>query len=158
MGVGPSTKETTLHHFRDPLIEIVRKDPELDLIGVVIVGSPDDNDSKFFVSSRLGLLAEAFDIDGVLIHCEGFGNQHVDFAAHMEEFGQRDIPAVGLTFTGNGLVVSNQYMEGNVIDLEKTDQGMETAVVSQNSTVAVDVVRALRLLKNRLKAKKAGAR
>ena len=23
MGVGPSTKETTLHHFRDPLIDVV---------------------------------------------------------------------------------------------------------------------------------------
>ena len=23
MGIGPSTKETSLHHFRDPLLEVV---------------------------------------------------------------------------------------------------------------------------------------
>ncbi|WP_332525721.1 hypothetical protein [Terrisporobacter sp.] len=29
MGIGPSTKETTLHHFRDPLLDIVSNDEEI---------------------------------------------------------------------------------------------------------------------------------
>ena len=32
MGVGPSTKETTLHHFRDPLLDVVSNDEDIDLI------------------------------------------------------------------------------------------------------------------------------
>lgn len=30
MGIGPSTKETSLHHFRDPLLEVVSEDTDLD--------------------------------------------------------------------------------------------------------------------------------
>ena len=43
MGVGPSTKETSLHHFRDPLLDVVAEDTDLDLLGVIIVGTPQDN-------------------------------------------------------------------------------------------------------------------
>ena len=32
MGIGPSTKETTLHHFRDPLLDVVSNDEDIDLI------------------------------------------------------------------------------------------------------------------------------
>ena len=35
MGIGPSTKETTLHHFRDPLLEVVSEDTDLDLLGIL---------------------------------------------------------------------------------------------------------------------------
>ena len=37
MGVGPSTKETSLHHFRDPLIKILGEDPGIDLMGFFLV-------------------------------------------------------------------------------------------------------------------------
>ena len=37
MGIGPSTKETSLHHFRDPLLEVVSEDTDLDLLGLIIV-------------------------------------------------------------------------------------------------------------------------
>ena len=43
MGIGPSTKETSLHHFRDPLLDVVSSDEDLDLMGIIIVGTPDDN-------------------------------------------------------------------------------------------------------------------
>ena len=46
MGIGPSTKETSLHHFRDPLLEVVSEDTDLDLLGLIIVGTPDDNKDK----------------------------------------------------------------------------------------------------------------
>ena len=39
MGIGPSTKETSLHHFRDPLLEVVSEDTDLDLLGLIIVGT-----------------------------------------------------------------------------------------------------------------------
>ena len=40
MAIGPSTKETTLHHFRDPLLEVVSEDTDLDLLGILLVGTP----------------------------------------------------------------------------------------------------------------------
>lgn len=152
MGVGPSTKETTLHHFRDPLVEIARNDADLDLVGVAVVGSPQDNSEKHYVAGRVGMLAEALGVDGVLLYAEGFGNQHVDFAAHMEELGKRGIPAVGLTFTANGLVVENEYMT-DVFDLDKSGQGMETEIVGQNAANAADVIKALKALKARMTTK-----
>ena len=52
MGIGPSTKETSLHHFRDPLLEVVSEDTDLDLLGLIIVGTPDDNKDKMLVGTR----------------------------------------------------------------------------------------------------------
>ena len=37
MGIGPSTKETSLHHFRDPLLEVVSEDTDLDLLGLRMI-------------------------------------------------------------------------------------------------------------------------
>ena len=52
MGIGPSTKETTLHHFRDPLLEVVSEDTDLDLLGILLVGTPDGNEEKMFVGTN----------------------------------------------------------------------------------------------------------
>lgn len=150
MGVGPSMKETTLHHFRDPLIEITRRDESIDLVGVAIVGSPQDNSQKFYGAARLAVLADALNVDGILIYAEGYGNQHIDFAAHMEELGKRDIPVVGLTFAADGFVVENEYMT-DIIDLDKSGTARESEVVAENTVSAVDVVRALRLLKQKMR-------
>ena len=49
MGIGPSTKETSLHHFRDPLLDVVSADEDLDLMGVLLVGTPDGNEEKMLV-------------------------------------------------------------------------------------------------------------
>ena len=46
MGIGPSTKETSKHYFKDPLIDVFASDPEIDFRGVVIVGTPQDNRMK----------------------------------------------------------------------------------------------------------------
>ena len=43
MGIGPSTKETSLHHFRDPLVDVLSNDTDIDLVGVILVGTPQDN-------------------------------------------------------------------------------------------------------------------
>ena len=49
MGIGPSTKETSLHHFRDPLLDVISSDEELDLLGIIIVGTPDNQEEKMLV-------------------------------------------------------------------------------------------------------------
>lgn len=49
MGIGPSTKETSLHHFRDPLLDVVSSDQDFDLLGVMLVGTPDDHKDKILV-------------------------------------------------------------------------------------------------------------
>ena len=67
MGIGPSTKETSLHHFRDPLLEVVAEDTDLDLLGLIIVGTPDDNKDKMLVGTRAAAMAECMRADGVII-------------------------------------------------------------------------------------------
>lgn len=71
MGVGPSTKETTLHHFRDPLVDIVASDPEIDLCGIIVAGTPQDNNQKMFTGQRVGAWAEAMRLDGAIISADG---------------------------------------------------------------------------------------
>ena len=71
MGIGPSTKETSLHHFRDPLLDVVSQDTDVDLMGIVIVGTPDDNVDKMLVGTRTAVWAEAMRADGVIISSDG---------------------------------------------------------------------------------------
>ena len=61
MGIGPSTKETSLHHFRDPLLDVVSSDEDLDLMGIIIVGTPDDNTDKLLVGTRAELSCRPMD-------------------------------------------------------------------------------------------------
>ena len=44
-------KGTSLHHFRDPLLDVVSSDEDLDLMGIMIVGTPDDNTDKLLVGT-----------------------------------------------------------------------------------------------------------
>ena len=81
--IGPATKEMTRHYIREPLVEGLAADSELDLIGVVFIGSPQVNDEKLWVSERLGSMLESLDLDGVIITTEGFGNNHIDFIQHI---------------------------------------------------------------------------
>ena len=95
MGIGPSTKETSLHHFRDPLLDVVSEDTDLDLMGVMLVGSPDGNEDKLLVGTRAAIAAECMRADGVIVSCDGWGNSHVDYTNTMEQIGIRGIPAAG---------------------------------------------------------------
>ncbi|MGM9539008.1 MAG: D-proline reductase (dithiol) proprotein PrdA, partial [Candidatus Onthomonas sp.] len=107
--IGPATKEMTRHYIREPLVEGLAADAELDLVGVVFVGSPQVNDEKLWVSERLGSLLESLDIDGCIITTEGFGNNHIDFIQHIGQAGKRGIPVVGVSFCAyqGQLVVGN---------------------------------------------------
>ena len=100
MGIGPSTKETSLHHFRDPLLDAVSADTDLDLMGILLVGTPDDNKDKMLVGTRAAVWAEAMRADGVIISSDGWGNSDVDFTNTCEQLGIRGIPVTGLNFSG----------------------------------------------------------
>ncbi|CAH2214452.1 glycine/sarcosine/betaine reductase component B subunit [Tepidibacter aestuarii] len=155
MGIGPSTKETSLHHFRDPLLDIVSGDKDVDLLGVMVVGTPQDNKEKYFVGQRAAAWAEAMRADGVIISVDGWGNSHVDYANTIEEIGKRGIPVVGLSFVGTQakFVVTNNYMD-TIVDFNKSKEGIETQVVGENNVDVLDAKKALAFLK--LKMRKEG--
>lgn len=152
MGIGPSSKETTLHHFRDPLLEIASRDKGLNIIGVLVAGTPEVIKDKLFIASRSGTYATMMDVDGVIVSIDSWGNSHVDFSEHIKAIGEKDIPVVGMSFVGNQayFVVKNKYMN-HIVDFNKNDEGIETLVVGQNTAVNSDIKIALGLLKSRLK-------
>ena len=120
MGIGPSTKETSLHHFRDPLLEVVSEDTDLDLLGLIIVGTPDDNKDKMLVGTRAAAMAECMRADGVIISSDGWGNSDVDYTNTCEQLGIRGIPVTGLNFSGTvaKFVVVNDYLDGTIACVE----------------------------------------
>lgn len=154
MGIGPSTKETTLHHFRDPLLSVVSKDDDIDLLGIIIVGTPQDNEDKNFVGQRAAVWAESMRADGIIISVDGWGNSHVDYANTIEEIGKRDIPVVGLSFVGTQaqFVVKNKYMD-TIVDFNKSAEGIETEVVGENNLTELDAKKAVALLKLKMRKK-----
>lgn len=147
--IGPATKEMTRHYIREPLVEGLAADSELDLIGVVFVGSPQVNDEKLWVSERLGSMLESLDLDGVIITTEGFGNNHIDFIQHIGQAGKRGIPVVGVSFCAyqGQLVVGNEYAKAMVE--ENMDAGGFENDIAGCSCVTVEVAaRAIQMLKN----------
>ena len=154
MGIGPSTKETSLHHFRDPLLDVVSEDTDLDLMGVMLVGSPDGNEDKLLVGTRAAIAAECMRADGVIVSCDGWGNSHVDYTNTMEQIGIRGIPAAGITFNGTvaQFVVVNDYLDA-IVDINKNPEGVESNIVGENNMVEKDCKIALYKLKAKMKKK-----
>ncbi len=147
--IGPASKENSRHYFREPLVLEAMKDEDINLCGVLLVGSPQINAEKFYVSKRLGMTVEAIEPDGVIITTEGFGNNHIDFASHHEEVGKRGVPVVGMSFCAvqGALVVGNEYMTA-MVDNNKSMQGIENEILSNNTLCEEDAIRALAMLKS----------
>ena len=152
MGVGPSTKETTLHHFRDPLLDVVSNDEDIDLMGIIVVGTPQSTEEKEYVGKRVAVWLESMRADGAIISVDGWGNSHVDYANTIEEIGIRGIPVVGLSFIGTQakFVVENQYMD-TIVDFNKSKAGIETQTVGENTVEKLDAKKALAFLKLKMK-------
>ncbi len=146
--IGPASKENSRHYFREPLVIEAMRDEEVDLAGVIFVGSPQINSEKFYVSNRLGMTVEAMDVDGAIITTEGFGNNHIDFASHHEQIGMRGVEVVGVTYSAvqGALVVGNKYMK-HMIDNNKSSQGIENEILSNNTLCEEDAIRAMAMLK-----------
>ena len=149
--IGPASKEMSRHYFREPLVLEALADDEIDVVGVLLVGSPQANTEKFYVSKRLGMTVEAIHPDGVIITTEGFGNNHIDFGSHHEQVGMRGIPVVGMSFCAvqGALVTGNEYMVA-MVDNNKSRQGIENEILENNTLCQEDAIRALAMLKNRM--------
>ncbi|MEF9992380.1 MAG: D-proline reductase (dithiol) proprotein PrdA [Peptostreptococcaceae bacterium] len=146
--IGPASKENSRHYWREPLVIEAMNDEEIDLVGVIFVGSPQVNAEKFYVSKRLGMMIEAMGVDGAIVTTEGFGNNHIDFASHIEQIGKRGVAVVGVSFSAvqGALVVGNEYMK-YMIDNNKSKQGIENEVLSNNTLCPEDAIRSLAMLK-----------
>ncbi|WP_301860513.1 glycine/sarcosine/betaine reductase component B subunit [uncultured Megasphaera sp.] len=148
MGIGPSTKETSKHYFEDPLVKAFAGDPDIDFCGVIVVGTPQDNRMKHLVGQRTAAWLKAMACDGAVISADGWGNSDVDFMNTMEQIGQRNISIVGLKFIGKqaNFVVANEYTQ-QVLDINKSAEGIETEVVGENAIAHIDAVKALAAIK-----------
>ena len=146
--IGPASKEMSRHYWREPLVLEALHDEEVDLCGVLFVGSPQINAEKFYVSKRVGMTIEALDVDGAFVTTEGFGNNHIDFASHIEQIGMRGVSVVGMSFSAmqGALVVGNKYMT-HMVDNNKSESGIENEVLACNTLCKEDAIRALAMLK-----------
>ncbi|MPM74754.1 D-proline reductase proprotein PrdA [bioreactor metagenome] len=149
--IGPATKEMTRHYFREPLVEALSGDEELNLAGVIFVGSPQVNDEKTFVSERLGAWIESLDVAGAIVTTEGFGNNHIDFISHITQIGRRGIPVVGVSFCAyqGQLVVGSRYADA-MVELNKDRDGFENEVAGCSCICGKDALRAIQMLKNKM--------
>lgn len=153
--ITPDTKETTRLYWREPILKLLAEDEEIDFVGVLFVGSPQANTEKFYVSERVGATVEAMDVDGCIVSTEGFGNNHVDFASHIEQIGSLDIPVVGTSFCGiqGALVVGNKYMDA-MVDMCVSADGWETDNLCENQLTPEVAFRCVAMLKDKMMGKK----
>lgn len=147
--VGPSTKETTLHYFHDPLLATLTADPQIDLCAVVVFGSAASEDDKRFVAERVGALVQALGADGVMLATEGFGNNHVDFALALHAIAVYGTPCVGVSWAARQgqLVAGNEAMVA-LVEVNHAADGTETRVLGENTARPADAHRAVSMLKS----------
>ncbi len=155
MGIGPSTKETTLHHFRDPLLQVLSNDEDFDLVGVVIAGIPQSMPSKIKTSVNIAKIFDEIPIEGAIVSADSWGNSNIDFANTLEQLGSRGIEVVGMSFVGTQgeFVVINEYMD-TIVDINKSKEGIETVVLGENSMSVLDAKKAAAFLKLKIRRHK----
>ncbi|MDM8333940.1 D-proline reductase (dithiol) proprotein PrdA [Limosilactobacillus panis] len=149
--IGPASKETSRHYWREPLVEEALADEDIDVVGVCLIGSPQANTQKSYVSKRLGMWAEAMDLDGAIVTTEGFGNNHIDYGENIEAIGSRGVPVVGITYSAvqGELVTGNKYMDA-IVDNNKSKWGIENEVLENNTLCQEDAIRALAMLETKM--------
>ncbi len=152
MGLGPSIKMTTLHHYRCPVTEELTKTEDLEYTGIIVDGVSEVCDDKIYTAKRVGDLAQIMRADGAIVAIDGWGNHHVDFVNVIEQLGIRGIPSVGLSYIGQQgrLVCTNHYVDC-VVDFNKNVSGYESCIVGDNNLTEYDAMKAVALLKNKLR-------
>ena len=152
MGLGPSIKMTTLHHFRCPATCTLLEDEDIEFTGILVDGVSERYEDKIYTAKRTADIAKALGADGALVVIDGWGNHHVDFVNVIEELGKRGIPSVGLSYIGQQgrLVCDSPYVD-QIIDFNKCSSGYESCVVGQNNLTKLDTYKALALLKSKLR-------
>jgi D-proline reductase (dithiol) PrdA len=147
--VSPSTKETTLHHWRDPILERLAGDETIDLVGVAVFGSPAAERDKRFTAERLAALATGMALDGVIVATEGFGNNHIDWAHAIAGIVRHGTPAVGVSWAADQgrLVVGNEYLVA-LVEVNRSADGRETLRLGENTASGADAGRAVAMLRS----------
>lgn len=134
MGTSPSSKWTTKHHFKDPVLELLTKDDWVEPVGVILFGTSDNNAEKIFNSRRAAEVVKAINPAGVIVECDGWGNNHVDWINLINEIGKAKIPLSGISYKGiNDFVVKSKYLTDNFVDADTGIADHETCIVGQNS-------------------------
>ena len=152
MGLGPSIKMTTLHHYRCPLTEALAKEKDIEFTGIIVDGVSEVCDDKIYTAKRVGDMAQMLRADAAIVAIDAWGNHHVDFVNVIEQLGIRGIPSVGLSYIARQgrLVCTNQYVDC-VIDFNKSESGYESCVVGENNLTDYDAMKAVALVKNKLR-------
>lgn len=152
MGLGPSIKMTTLHHFNCPITRLLRNEENLEFVGIIVDGVSEVYDDKVYIAKRTADLAQAMRADAAIVSIDGWGNHHVDFVNVIEELGIKNIPSVGISFIGlqGRLVCTNKYVDC-LVDFNKGESGYENCIVGDNNLTEYDAMKAIALLKLKLK-------
>lgn len=154
MGHGASMKETTLHYYRDPVVEVVSGDSEVNLRGILIVGTSDIFEIKYLSAERVAKTLECARADGAIFTCNGIGNNHVDFAHAIEQTELSGIPVTALALCpAEEFVVYNDHLDGVICcyKSEGPEVGDETNVLAENTITELDGRKALALLKLKMR-------
>lgn len=151
MGLGPSTKMTTLFHCDCPITRGILQDEDVELVGVIIAGVSEGYNEKRFTAKRIGNIIDSVGAEGGIVVTDGWGNHHIDFVSLIDEFGKRDLPSVGLSFFGlqGRLVYESDYLD-TLIDFNKGLTGYESCVVGENHIAKEDVYKTLGILKHKI--------
>ena len=152
MGLGPSIKMTTLHHYNCPMTRQMLNDASIDFAGILVNGVSENYDDKVRTAEETGRMAAELSANGAAVAIDGWGNHHIDFTEVIRALGEHGIPSVGLSYIGRQgrLVCSNPYV-GTIIDFNKESSGYETCCVGQNNLTEDDAFKAVEILKHQVK-------
>lgn len=144
MGFGPSTKMTTMHHYRCPIVNVVSSYDGLEFVGVIAKGVADKQVDKERTSVETAKMAKELGLDAAIVALDGWGNHHIDFTTVIGELEKNGIATAGLSFIGQQatFVTTNEYVD-LVIDYNKTELGLETQVLGENSLTEIDAMKAM---------------
>ena len=144
MGFGPSTKMTTMHHYRCPIVNVVSSYDGLEFVGVIAKGVSDKQVDKERTSVETGKMAKELGLDAAIVALDGWGNHHIDFTTVIGELEKNGVATAGLSFIGQQatFVATNEYVD-LVLDYNKTESGFETQVLGENSLAEIDAMRAM---------------
>ena len=152
MGLGPSIKMTSLHHYDCPVTRRLIHDPEVNFVGIIENGVSENFDAKVATAVGTGEMGAEHGLDGAIVAIDGWGNHHIDFVNVIEQLGIHDIPSVGLSYIGlqGRLVATNPYVE-TIVDFNKESSGYETCMVGQNNLTDFDAYKAIQILKTKVR-------
>ena len=95
-----------------------------------------------------GYVVYTFDFCGGSLN----GNSDVDFANTAEQMEIRGIPVTGLKFSGTvgQFVVENDHL-GEILDINKSEEGIETDVLGENNVTELDAKKVTAMLKLKMR-------